>query len=148
MADSGIENFSRRALAALVVGLSGPAAGLLIVYLLGERVLFGSVDETADLGDAVVEGLLDLLRLVLVAGGAGALVTLAAFALTRARWAVFGWLGSLVVFPFWSQALTLLLDLGPVAYVFALGAAPGAVRLCLPTHPRVVAEVSPVPTDR
>lgn len=130
------ESASRRGVAALVVGLAGPLTFLTVFYALGG----GRVDVPDSEGlDSLVEVMAQamvLSALAAVALGFAAIATMVAFVLTRARWALAGWLLSVVLFPMWAGVMDHVSGVPLVGYCFALGALPAAVRLALPTRPR------------
>jgi len=119
-----------------VVGLVGPLTFLAVFNALGGGRVDVPDSEGLDSLFEVMAQAMVLSALAAVALGFAAITTMGAFVLTRARWALAGWLLSVVLFPMWAGVMDHVSGVPLVGYCFALGALPAAVRLALPTRPR------------
>lgn len=130
-----MEDFSRRALVALVVAAAGPAAAMLTLLLVAPALVASNAPAT-DGGIVETTGslLVGLFVGGLVAGVAayvvGAVATLAALVATSCPRPYLAWLACLVLAPPWMSALSML-DLDVPGFLVLSGLLPGAVRLGL-----------------
>ena len=128
-----MEDFSRRALVALVVAAAGPAAAMLTLLLVAPALVASNAPAT-DGGIVETTGslLVGLFVGGLLAGVAayvvGAVATLAALVATSCPRPYLAWLACLVLAPPWMSALSML-DLDVPSFLVVSGLLPGAVRL-------------------
>jgi hypothetical protein len=128
-----MEDFSRRALVALVVAAAGPTAAMLTLLLVAPALVASSAPAT-DGGIIETTGslLVGLFVGGLLAGVAayvvGAVATLAALVATTCPRPYVAWLACLVLAPPWMSALSML-DLDVAGFLVLSGLLPGVVRL-------------------
>jgi hypothetical protein len=128
-----VEDFSRRALVALVVGAAGPATALLTLWLLAPSLVVATSPDTggglAETTGSLLVGLvlgtmLSVVIAVLVALGA----TYVALQRTGCPRPVLAWLVCLVATPVWVGAIEPL-HLGVAGFLMLAGLLPASVRL-------------------
>lgn len=128
-----MEEFSRRALVALMVAAAGPGAAMLTLLAVAPSLVAASAPET---DGGLVETLVSLLMGLLLGGmiavavayAVGAAATLVALRLTGCPRPYLAWVACLVLSPVWLLALGGL-DLGLAGFSVLAGVLPGAVRL-------------------
>jgi hypothetical protein len=128
-----MEDFSRRALVALVVAAAGPAAAMLTLLLVAPTLVAsnapatdGGIVETT--GSLLVGLFVGGLLAGVVAYVVGAVATLTALLATTCPRPYLAWLACLVLAPPWMSALSML-DLDVPGFLVLCGLLPGVVRL-------------------
>ena len=130
-----MEEFSRRALVALVVAAAGPAAAMLTLLLVAPAMVASNAPATGGglvetTGSLLVGLFVGGLLAIVVAYVVGAVATLVALVATACPRAYLAWVTCLVLTPPWMTALSAL-DLEVPGFLVLCGLLPGAVRLGL-----------------
>jgi hypothetical protein len=128
-----MEDFSRRALVALVVAAAGPAAAVLTLLVVAPALVASNAPATdgglvETTGSLLVGLFVGGLLAGVVAYVVGAVATLAALLATACPRPYLAWVACLVLAPPWMSALSVL-DLDVPGFLVLSGLLPGAVRL-------------------
>lgn len=128
-----MEEFSRRALVALMVAAAGPGAAVLTLLLVGPTLVAAAAPETEggiveSLGSVLVGVLIGGLLSVVIAYVLAAVATLIALRATKCPRPNVAWVVCLALSPIWMAALSAL-DLDLAGFVVLCGVLPGAVRM-------------------
>jgi hypothetical protein len=128
-----MEDFSRRALVALVVAAAGPAAAMLTLLLVAPTLVASNAPATdgglvETTGSLLVGLFVGGLLAGVVAYVLGAAATLAALLATTCPRPYLAWLACLVLAPPWMSVLSML-DLDVPGFLVLSSLLPGAVRL-------------------
>jgi hypothetical protein len=128
-----MEDFSRRALVALVVAAAGPAAAMLTLLLVAPALVASNAPATdgglvETTGSLLVGLFVGGLMAVVVAYVVGVVATLVALVATTCPRPYLAWAACVVLTPPWMTALSAL-DLEVPGFLVLCGLLPGVVRL-------------------